>query len=506
MAIEAMVLQHDLFGYNSKDLYNLLGGNWGCDFGLVEKEEEEKKVTFDNILVSQTENYHYASWNSPPPSVVVPHLDQQWGPNSSLEPHIGSTIIPQEFPQVDTSPTMSTRPKRRRSKSKKNKEEIENQRMTHIAVERNRRKQMNEYLSVLRALMPDCYSDQASIIRGAINYAYIHINIYQDGDQASIIGGAINYVKELEQRLHSLVGRQKFEAGSSSAFAEFFTFPQYSTKATHAENSTAMDDLTAQNHSAIADIEVTMVESHVNLKIRSKKRPKQLLKMVSGLQSLRLTILHLNVTTMDQIVLYSLSVKVEDDCKLTSVDEIATAVNQMLGLVMVRFTGSSLTVELMKIPKEEDDWRNHNRKEKKLYIVGSLGKLLLIERTYSSKQTVKMEVFELDISRREWVRVKILGDVVLFVGDNYCCGLPLKLGGGGRFGENCIYFADHYNKYPVVFHDIGAYDISDTSIEHLILQIIDFWEEKLLGSHQNSVESFCMFQKSGSEMLDELCI
>uniref|UniRef100_A0A5B7A8E1 Putative transcription factor bHLH94 n=1 Tax=Davidia involucrata TaxID=16924 RepID=A0A5B7A8E1_DAVIN len=162
------------------------------------------------------------------------------------------------------------------------------------------------------------------------------------GDQASIIGGAINYVKELEQRLHSLVGhnyesKKQFEvaggSSSSSAFAEFFTFPQYSTNASHGENSTAVNDLTAQNHSAIADIEVTMVESHANLKIRSKRRPKQLLKMVSGLQCLRLTILHLNVTTVDQIVLYSLSVKVEDDCKLTSVDEIATAVNQMLGRI-----------------------------------------------------------------------------------------------------------------------------------------------------------------------------
>lgn len=60
----------------------------------------------------------------------------------------------------------------------------------------------------------------------------------------------------------------------------------------------------------MADIEVIMVESHANIKIRSQKRSKQLLKLVKGLQSLRLTILHLNVTTSDQIVLYSLSVKV----------------------------------------------------------------------------------------------------------------------------------------------------------------------------------------------------
>lgn len=57
----------------------------------------------------------------------------------------------------------SGRRKRRRVKNVKNKEEIENQRMTHIAVERNRRKQMNEYLSVLRSLMPPSYSQRVSL-------------------------------------------------------------------------------------------------------------------------------------------------------------------------------------------------------------------------------------------------------------------------------------------------------------------------------------------------------
>lgn len=54
------------------------------------------------------------------------------------------------------------RRKRRCVKNVKNKEEIENHRMTHIAVERNRRKQMNEYLSVLRSLIPPCYSQRVS--------------------------------------------------------------------------------------------------------------------------------------------------------------------------------------------------------------------------------------------------------------------------------------------------------------------------------------------------------
>lgn len=47
--------------------------------------------------------------------------------------------------------------RRKRARSVKTSEEVESQRMTHIAVERNRRRQMNEHLRVLRSLMPGSY-------------------------------------------------------------------------------------------------------------------------------------------------------------------------------------------------------------------------------------------------------------------------------------------------------------------------------------------------------------
>lgn len=47
--------------------------------------------------------------------------------------------------------------KRKRTRAPKNKDEVENQRMTHIAVERNRRRQMNEHLNSLRSLMPPTF-------------------------------------------------------------------------------------------------------------------------------------------------------------------------------------------------------------------------------------------------------------------------------------------------------------------------------------------------------------
>lgn len=105
---------------------------------------------------------------------------------------------------------------------------------------------------------------------------------------------------------------QQSEAGFSSPFADFFSFPQYSCST----NRNSTNEMVAENHSANADIEVTMVESHANLKVLSRRRPKQLLKMVAGFQGLHLTILHLNVTTNDDMVLYSFSVKVDPLCLL----------------------------------------------------------------------------------------------------------------------------------------------------------------------------------------------
>ncbi|KAK7284326.1 hypothetical protein RJT34_19071 [Clitoria ternatea] len=309
MALEAVVYPQpqDPFGcYGIKDPFGG-GGNWAYGDFNIEKEEQG----FLSFLDNQTENYPYGDWNNncstpTPSSMLLPHMNVS---NSNPSSETSNTQ------NLDTS-TSSTaaRPKRRRAKSRKNKEEIENQRMTHIAVERNRRKQMNEYLSVLRSLMPDSY--------------------VQRGDQASIIGGAINFVKELEQRLQFLGAQKEKEGKSDMPFSEFFSFPQYSTSASGGcDNSGAKSEQVSEVQSGIADIEVTMVESHANLKIRSKKRPKQLLKMVSGLHAIRLTILHLNVTTTEETVLYSLSVKVEDDCKLGSVDEISAAVYQMLNRI-----------------------------------------------------------------------------------------------------------------------------------------------------------------------------
>ncbi|XP_023896625.2 transcription factor bHLH67 isoform X2 [Quercus suber] len=209
------------------------------------------------------------------------------------------------------------RKKRKRARPTKNKEEVENQRMTHIAVERNRRRQMNDHLNVLRSLMPSSY--------------------IQRGDQASIIGGAIDFVKELEQLLHSLEAQKRMrknkEGNESSTVVPsdgFFILPQCRIGS---DEGNCGEEVKAENKSEVAEIEVTVIQTHVNLKIHSQRRPGQLLKAIVALEDLRLTVLHLNITSSESSVLYSFNLKMEDECKLGSADEIASKVHQIFSLI-----------------------------------------------------------------------------------------------------------------------------------------------------------------------------
>ncbi|KAK1361780.1 Transcription factor bHLH96 [Heracleum sosnowskyi] len=307
MALETVVFQQDPFisTYECEDFYTTddSGGVYYKESGLLghfqHSHNHQNKNNINNNMISS------------PPSMVQSSTYVK-GSSAKDEKDLFTTegFFTESYPPPGKLSASGSRRKRRRVKASKNKEEVENQRMTHIAVERNRRRQMNDYLSVLRSMMPPSYA--------------------QRGDQGSIVAGAINYVKELEQHLQymesqKLKNKKKDDQDEydSVVFDNFFTFPQYSTRSQN-DSSEA---------SAEADIEVTMAESHANIKILSKRQPKQLFKMVSGFQSIGLTILHLNITTVDHRVLYSFNLKVEDDCQLTTVNEIATAVHEMVVMI-----------------------------------------------------------------------------------------------------------------------------------------------------------------------------
>ncbi|TXG63110.1 hypothetical protein EZV62_010104 [Acer yangbiense] len=162
------------------------------------------------------------------------------------------------------------------------------------------------------------------------------------GDQASIIGGAIDFVKELEQLLQSLEAQKRMRSYDNSISATSTTTTTTTTEkailsngflVSRPQNGNCEDEVKAENKPDGAEIEVIVIQNHVNLKIQCARRPGQLLKAIVALEDIRLTFLHLNITSSQTTVHYSFNLKIEDDCKLGSADEIAAAVHQIFSYI-----------------------------------------------------------------------------------------------------------------------------------------------------------------------------
>ncbi|KAL6861265.1 hypothetical protein ACP4OV_016965 [Aristida adscensionis] len=248
----------------------------------------------------------------------VPSLAAPARPPPHVPASAGHVVVAAPAPAV-----RAVRKRRRKAAAARSTAEAESQRLNHIAVERNRRRQMNEYLAVLRSLMPPSYARR--------------------GDQASIVGGAINFVKELEHRVHSLQAQKRHAAGGrhrpeDEPFAGFFTLPQYSTSAAAAA---AGDGDASITRPGVADVEAAVSEGHATVKLllpplgrRPAQRPRRrmlLRRLLLGLQRRGLAALHLNVTTTaDEMALYTFSLSMGDGCQLSSAGDVAAAVHDMV--------------------------------------------------------------------------------------------------------------------------------------------------------------------------------
>lgn len=230
----------------------------------------------------------------------------------------------------------------------------EHKNITHITVERNRRKQMNEHLSVLRSLMPSFYVKR--------------------GDQASIIGGVVDYIKELQQVLSSLEARKQrksyYEVLSPrlipsprvalspkkpplSPRVNLPTSPRTPTSSykprsplmipqgyhirelspSHSSSSTtnsaidSLNELVANSNSRNANVEVKFCGANVLLKTVSGKIPRQAVKIMSAIEELSLEILNANIGTIDETMVNSFTVKIGIECQL-SAEELAQQIQQ----------------------------------------------------------------------------------------------------------------------------------------------------------------------------------
>jgi len=148
------------------------------------------------------------------------------------------------------------------------------------------------------------------------------------GDQASIIGGAIEFVRELEQLLQCLESQKRRrifgegprQADSSLAIQQpqapqpqppcFPPIPLPNDQFKLVDFEIGLREETAENKSCLADVEVKLLGFDAMIKILSRRRPGQLVKTIAALEDLQLNILHTNITTIEQTVLYSFNVKV----------------------------------------------------------------------------------------------------------------------------------------------------------------------------------------------------
>ncbi|KAL0742694.1 hypothetical protein Bca4012_084207 [Brassica carinata] len=229
--------------------------------------------------------------------------------------------------------TKEVKKKRKRARISKTSEEVESQRMAHIAVERNRRKQMNEHLRVLRSLMPGSY--------------------VQRGDQASIIGGVIEFLSELEQLLQCLesqkrrriLGETNDMHGGDMTTTMITSSPITSVanpliitaNVTELEGGGGFQEETAEKKSCLADVEVKLLGFDAMIKILSRRRPGQLIMAIAALEDLHLSILHTNITTMEQTVLYSFNVKITGETRFTA-EDIASSIQDIFCFIHANTT------------------------------------------------------------------------------------------------------------------------------------------------------------------------
>ena len=135
------------------------------------------------------------------------------------------------------------------------------------------------------------------------------------GDQASIIGGVIEFIKELHQVLQSLEAKKRRMSLSPSPGPPGPSpRPVLLQLSPNSESSLGGHDKFKEVgtccNSPVADVEAKISGSNVILRTVSKRIPGQLSRIISVLEKFSFEILHLNISSMEDTVLYSFVIKV----------------------------------------------------------------------------------------------------------------------------------------------------------------------------------------------------
>lgn len=130
----------------------------------VEEDEDGMRDEMPFLQMLQAlESQPFLSFPQPSSFQLMLKLQQQSNQIPAVEP------LQLEDVNSESKPTPQTKPREKRKRKRRNtginkEEETENQRMTHIAVERNRRRLMNDHLNALRSLMPPSYVQRVNCV------------------------------------------------------------------------------------------------------------------------------------------------------------------------------------------------------------------------------------------------------------------------------------------------------------------------------------------------------
>ncbi|CAK9264994.1 unnamed protein product [Sphagnum jensenii] len=160
------------------------------------------------------------------------------------------------------------------------------QRENHILAERQRREEMNEKFSALRAMIPKATKK----------------------DKASIVGDTINYVLELEKRLKHLQGCKDIEGGGGGGDPSSGFFKSTKRK---------VAPLTAEEKKG-AEVDVQKLGNQAVIKLVCSRTPGQVLRVLHALDECKVDLLQSNVTTVGDISVHFVTVQLEAGVSVTT--------------------------------------------------------------------------------------------------------------------------------------------------------------------------------------------
>ncbi|CAN4087633.1 unnamed protein product [Withania somnifera] len=217
--------------------------------------------------------------------------------------------------------------------------------ISHITVERNRRKLMNEHLSVLRSLMPCFYAKRLQQVLQSLE-AKKQRKVYSEVLSPRLVPISPRVPSPLSPRKPPLSPRMNLpisprtpqptspykpnhnnninnnNANRPIPMSVSQLEPSPSSTSSNSSIDSHVNELAANSKSAIADVEVKFSGANVILKTMSPRIPGQAVKIIAALEELALEILHVSISTIDGTMLNSFTIKIGIECQL-SAEELA---------------------------------------------------------------------------------------------------------------------------------------------------------------------------------------